>query len=87
MESKLDNIGISYTVYLTILSNWPVYLQFNTILNGTLKVFVINCVELLLSVQQLLFKAWQPEVSDRKFRDCCAFQVSQFGQQIQNEAK
>jgi len=54
MESKLDNIGISYTVYLTILSNRPVYLKFNKFLNGTLKVFVSNCVELLLSVQQLL---------------------------------
>jgi len=87
MEWKIHNIGVSYTVYLTILSNWPVYLQFNTFLNGTLKVFVINCVELLLSVQQLCCNAGQPEVSDRKFRDCCAFWVSQFGQQIYDEAK
>jgi len=54
MEWKIHNIGISYTLYLTILSNWSVYLQFNKILNGTLKVFVINYVELLLSAQQLL---------------------------------
>ena len=34
---EIHNIGISYTLYLTILSNWPVYLQFNTFLNGTLQ--------------------------------------------------
>jgi len=54
MEWKIHNIGIPYTLHLTILSNRPVYLQFNTFLNGMLKVFVINFVELLLSVQQLL---------------------------------
>jgi hypothetical protein len=46
MELKNHNIGVSYTLYLTILSNWPVYLQFNKFLNGMLKAFIINSVEL-----------------------------------------
>jgi len=48
----------------------------------------INCVELLLLVQQLLLSAWQPAVSDRKFRDYCAFQVSQLAvEMVMNEKK